>query len=248
MVLEAVDQAHHRAAGDDAPAAPIVLPPHRVPVAGEPPEAAASLDASRGSFAHHAAGTPGHRAGGVLGWISAHTQLVVIAALVVIASVATGMVVTHGARQLDVAPRDGTTPYLAVAPSGPVRPPAKPAPVSGQPEADTAVPAPPPAAPNPTRPTGQPEAAVPAVPPGADGSPEVGRSPEVGEVPPVPEPDDSVTEPPAMPTPPGWWCPAGMKRYFGQCVVRVPRLPTPQFPTPRPPPPPEPDVSGVWPQ
>ncbi|MGH3715603.1 MAG: hypothetical protein ACRDT4_19410, partial [Micromonosporaceae bacterium] len=63
-----------------------------------------------------------------------------IAGLVVVASIATGLVVSHGARQLDVQPGRGTTPYLAVDPSGPVRAPSRPArqPESEQPPAEAA--------------------------------------------------------------------------------------------------------------
>ncbi|MGH3648840.1 MAG: hypothetical protein ACRDTM_16895, partial [Micromonosporaceae bacterium] len=104
VALGATDQARHRAARADTPAADIVLPPHAVPAAEVPPTVAAGTvsRATRG-----------------LRRVSAHTQLGVIAGLVVVASIATGLVVTHGARQLDVGPGQRTTPYLAVAPSGP---------------------------------------------------------------------------------------------------------------------------------
>lgn len=225
VALESADEAHHRAARADTPAAHVVLPPHAVPVAKVPPTSSA--------------GTALRFPRRVPRWISAHGQLVMIAVLVVVASIATALVATQGVRQLDLGPREGTTPYLAVEPRAPVHVPpgvsrgphtAQPPPVESDDGAGT--PARPPGAERRQSP-GTPESAA---PPKLPGVPPEGRSPEVGEPPttepPATEPPRSeppTTRPPTMPVPPPRWCDV-MKQHFGRCVVRMPRPPTPSIP------------------
>lgn len=50
-------------------------------------------------------------------------QVLVVAALVSLTSLATAVVMAQGVRHLDVGPTPGTTPYLADAPHGPIRAP-----------------------------------------------------------------------------------------------------------------------------
>jgi hypothetical protein len=148
-------------------------------------------------------------------WFAAHGQAVVIAGLVVVTTLATGLVIAGGTRQLDIGPGQRTTPYLAARPSGPVR-----VPVGGvgrvggstsPTEADT------PRGPE----AGHPR---PARPPLERGMPPKPKLPEVTTPPGSPESSQPPTA--APPRLPGRRCRVKVAS-LGQCVLRMPSPPKP---------------------
>ncbi|MGH3655310.1 MAG: hypothetical protein ACRDUA_01500 [Micromonosporaceae bacterium] len=206
-IAESASEAQHEAVRADTPAARTTsLSPRTVSVAEVPPTSLTGTVLSRIS-------------GGARRLLSARSQLPIVAALVAVTSFATALVVAQGARQLDISPRQATTPYLAARPSGPVRVPAT---SSTAPDRD--------AKDRDAKDTRSTSDAAPQ-PGGRGGWSEPDRStdrdrrtPERGQVPeaaPSPRPDTPSSPPEVTPTPPEERCRIGL-RLLGRCVLGSP--------------------------
>lgn len=199
-------EAQHEAVRADTPAARTTgLSPRMVPVAGDPPTSVTGTVLSR-------------VAGGTVRWLSAHGLLSFVAGLVAVTSLATALLVAHGARQLNVSPRQATTPYLAAPPKGPVEVPTA---ASGPPTADD----------SPSERVGRKPRDRSDRPDRRRSTKRDGRTPERAPVPDVPpRPPASHTEPPppsaepTEPTHPEERCRIGL-RLLGRCVLGSPHTP-----------------------
>lgn len=195
------------------------LPPHAAPVTAVPPTAVAGVVSPR------SAREEGSR---LRRWLSGHAQLVTIAGLVALASLATAALVTTGARQLNSAPSQTTTPYIAAQPNGPVHAPnvssttGPGAPAASEDAAPKSV--------TPDRPTGRSRGKADPPAPGRPRTPErtIDKPPRTPEMsnPPADQPP-SVT--PRVPRE----CRVAVPRALGRCVAQIPEPPRPPpFPSP----------------